>query len=186
MERLRELGVRFIAIQDNVDTLLGEDDFTPFRNIINEWAARDSSRKVKAVLRSKGMSGKRLTTAPIYGYDYDPQDKTRWVVDPEAAAVVRRIYRMTIDGMGPQEIAKALTTEKVERPSYYMNRRGIVPYSKTIDKPYTWNGTTVATIIDRQEYAGATVNFRSYKDSYKDKNTKKAPKEDWAIFPDTI
>ena len=185
MERLRELGVRFIAIQDNVDTSLGEDDFTPFRNIINEWAARDSSRKVKAVMKNKGMSGKRLTTVPIYGYNYCPDDKTKWIIDPEAAAIVRRIYQMTIDGMGPHEIAKALAADMIERPSHYMNRRGIVPYKYPMDKPYKWNGSTVASIISKPEYMGHTVNFRFYKDSYKDKHTKQAPKDEWVIFPDT-
>lgn len=184
-ESLREHGVRFIAVQDNVDTANGEDDFTPFRNIINEWAARDSSRKVKAVMKNKGMSGKRLTTVPIYGYTYDPDDKTKWIVDPEAAAVVRRIYQLTIGGMGPHEIAKALSVDKVERPSYYMNRRGIVPYKYPMDTPYVWNGSTVSSIISKPEYTGATVNFRSYKASYKDTHTKKAPKDDWVVFPDT-
>ena len=184
-ERLRECGVRFIAVQDNVDTSLGEDDFTPFRNIINEWAARDSSRKVKAVMKNKGMSGKRLTTVPIYGYNYDENDRTRWIIEPEAAEIVRRIYQMTIEGMGPHEIAKALATDKVERPSYYMNRCGIVPYKYPMDKPYTWNGSTVSSIISKPEYTGSTVNFRSYKSSYKDKHTKQAPKDDWVIFPDT-
>ena len=184
-ERLRECGVRFIAVQDNVDTARGEDDFTPFRNIINEWAARDSSRKVKAVLKSKGMSGKRLTVAPIYGFDYDPEDRTRWVIDPEAAEVVRRIYRMTIEGMGPFEIAKALAMDKVERPSYYLSRRGIVAYKLPMDKPYTWNASTVSSIISKPEYMGSTVNFRTHKDSYKDKKIKRAPKDEWVIFPDT-
>jgi len=184
-ERLRECGVRFIAIQDNVDSSLGEDDFTPFRNIINEWAARDSSRKVKAVMKNKGMSGKRLTTVPIYGYTYDADDKAKWVKDPEAAAVVLRIYQMTIEGMGPHEIAKALTADKVERPSYYMNRRGIVPYKYPMDEPYTWNGSTVSSIISKLEYTGATVNFRSQKASYKDKHSTPNPQEDWVIFPDT-
>jgi DNA invertase Pin-like site-specific DNA recombinase len=184
-ERLRECNVRFIAIQDNVDTSRGEDDFTPFRNIINEWAARDSSRKVKAVMKNKGMSGKRLTTVPIYGYNYDPNDKAKWVVEPEAADVVRRIFQMTIGGMGPHEIAKALTADKVERPSYYMNRRGIVPYKYPMDKPYTWNGATVSAMLSKPEYFGCTVNFRYYKDSYKDKHTKQASKDEWVIFPDT-
>jgi DNA invertase Pin-like site-specific DNA recombinase len=184
-ERLRECGVRFIAIQDNVDSAFGEDDFTPFRNIINEWAARDSSRKVKAVMKNKGMSGKRLTTVPIYGYNYDPDDKTKWIVDSEAAVIVRRIYQMTIEGMGPHEIAKALAADKVERPSYYMNRCGIVPYRYPMDKPYTWNGSTVGSIISKPEYMGHTVNFRFRKDSYKDKHTKKAPKDEWVVFPDT-
>ena len=184
-ERLRECGVRFIAIGDNVDTSLGEDDFVPFRNIINEWAARDSSRKVKAVMRNKGESGKRLTTVPIYGYDYDPDDKTRWVINSEAASVIRRIFQMTIEGMGPHEIAKALSADKIERPSYYMNRCGIVPYRYPMDKPYTWNGATVSSIISKPEYMGHTVNFRSYKASYKDKHTQKTPEDQWLIFPDT-
>jgi len=184
-ESLRECGVRFIAVQDNVDTANGEDDFTPFRNIINEWAARDSSRKVKAVMRNKGMSGKRLTTAPIYGYNYHPQDKTQWVVDSEAAEIVRRIFRMTIAGVGPHEIARALNNDKIERPSVYLNQRGIVPYKHKSDNPYAWNSGTVGSIISKLEYIGSTVNFRYRKDSYKDRYSKLAPKEEWAIFNDT-
>jgi hypothetical protein len=185
-EALREHGVRFIAVQDNVDTARGDDDFTPFRNIINEWAARDSSRKVKAVMHSKGMSGKRLTSSPIYGYISDPEDKARWIVDPEAADVVRRIYRMTIDGMGPHEIAKALAAEKVERPSYYQMKRGLpTSHLSAAESPYMWNSATVSSIISKPEYAGHTVNFRSHKDSYKDKKSQKTPKEDWVIFENT-
>jgi len=184
-ESLREHGVRFIAVQDNVDTVNGEDDFTPFRNIINEWAARDSSRKVKAVMKNKGMSGKRLTTSPIYGYDYHPEDRSQWIVDPEAAEVVRRIYKMTIDGIGPHEIARALSEDKVERPSYYLNAKGIVPYKHSLDRPYAWNCTTVGGITSKPEYYGATVNFRTRKNSYKDKQAKKLPKDEWVIFPNT-
>jgi hypothetical protein len=186
MENLRERGVRLIALGDGVDSLNGYDDFIPFRNIINEWAARDSSRKVTAVMRAKGMEGKRLTTSPIYGYDRDPEDKTAWVIDPEAASIVRRIYQMTIEGNGPSEIAKRLTTERSPRPSYHLAKRGIgKPGHADTDEPHRWNAATVASIISKPEYMGHTVNFRTYKASYKDKQHKKTPKKDWMIFEDT-
>ncbi len=187
MERLREKGVRLIALGDGVDSINGYDDFIPFRNIINEWAARDSSRKVTAVMRAKGMEGKRLTTVPIYGYTYDPDDKKAWALDPDAAPVVRRIFQMTIEGNGPHEIAKRLTQEQVERPSYHMVSSGIISHLSGYDEdtPFLWNGTTIATIIAKPEYMGHTVNFRFYKESYKDKNPKKNPQENWTIFEDT-
>ena len=184
-ETLREHCVRFIAVLDNVDSALGEDDFAPFRNIINEWAARDASRKVKSVLKTKGMSGRRLSSVPIYGYMHDPNDKDKWVIEPESAAVVRRIYQLTIEGLGPQEIARVLMNEKIERPSNYMNRRGITNHALTDASPYDWNDCTVKTIISKAEYKGDTVNFRTYKESYKDRKQKLAAKEDWVVFHDT-
>ena len=183
-ERLRECGARFIAIQDNVDTARGEDDFTPFRNIINEWAARDSSRKTKAVFKAKGMEGKPLTSHCLYGYRKDPEDKNKWLIDEEAAAVVRRIYQMTIEGIGPFEIAHKLADEKVERPSYYHGKQGLGHLHNTYDaaNPYSWCGGTVSAIIKKPEYKGCLANFKSRKDSYKDKRRKPNPQEEWVIF----
>jgi DNA invertase Pin-like site-specific DNA recombinase len=187
METLREHGVRLIAPEDSVDSLKGYDDFLPFRNIINEWAARDSSRKVRAVMRAKGMEGKRLTTSPIYGYLTDPNDKEKWIPDEVAAPIVRRIFQLTIAGHGPHEIARIFSGEKVERPSYHQAKHGIGTYAHNCnkDRPYAWNASTIGSILSKPEYMGHTVNFRFYKDSYKDKQHKENPKEKWMIFENT-
>lgn len=126
----REKGIHFIAISNNIDSLNGDSsEFAPFLNIMSEWYLRDTSRKVKAVKQAKGMEGKRLTSLPIYGYACDPDDKSKWIIDPEAAEVVRRIFRLTIEGKGPNQIARILADEKIERPTYYLNARGIVKRS---------------------------------------------------------
>jgi DNA invertase Pin-like site-specific DNA recombinase len=184
----REKGVRFIAIANNIDSINSDSaEFAPFLNIMSEWYLRDASRKVKAVFKSRGMSGKRLTFSPIYGYKRDPNDKDKWVIDDGGSAdVVRRIFQMTIDGKGPVQIARILAEEKVERPTYYLTTRGIVDYGYfDMSDPYRWAGGSVAHIIERPEYRGDTVNFRSYKESYKDKKVKFAAPEDWVIFEDT-
>ena len=183
-ERFRECGVRFIAIQDNVDTANGEDDFTPFRNIINEWAARDSSRKTKAVFKAKGMEGKPLSSHCIYGFRKDPDDKYKWLIDEEAAAVVRRIFEMTISGMGPHRIAHQLSDEKIERPSYYHGKQGLGRYRYDYDtaNPFSWYGSSIVNILKNPGYKGCLVNFKTSKESYKDKRRKTKPKEEWAVF----
>lgn len=183
----RENGVRFIAIGNGIDSRnQNSGEFAPFLNIMSEWYLRDTSRKVKAAAKSKGMSGKRLTSSPIYGYMRDPDDKDRWVIDPEAAKVVRRIFQLTIEGNGPTQIARILAKEKVERPSQHLATRGIITLTTyNPELPYAWRENSVARIIGRAEYLGHTVNFRTYKDSYKDKKYKEAPKEDWVIFEDT-
>lgn len=153
----------------------------------DEWYVRDSSRKIKSVLRAKGMSGIHTNSIGIYGYKKDPNDKNHWIVDDEAAEVVRRIYRMAIEGKGPYEIARILASEKVERPSYYLAQRGLGKHKTSYnpDEPYTWRGGTVADILSKPEYIGHTVNFRIYKESYKDKHSKMTPKEDLVIFENT-
>ena len=183
-ERFRECGVRFIAIQDNVDTANGEDDFTPFRNIINEWVARDSSRKTKAVFKAKGMEGKPLSTHCIYGFRKDPNDKNKWLIDEEAAAVVRRIFEMAIRGMGPNQIAHQLSDEKIERPSYYHGKQGLGRYRYDYDtaNPFSWYGSSVVNILKNPGYKGCLVNFKTGKESYKDKRRKARPKDEWAVF----
>ena len=184
----KENGVRFIAISNNIDSINKESaEFAPFLNIVNEWYLRDTSRKIKASHKMRGMAGKRLTFNPIYGYVTDPADKTKWVIDPEAAAVVRRLYDLTIQGKGPVEIARILNGEKVERPSYYQHSRGIVNYSNvhTLETPYAWSGNSIARMIGKPEYAGHTVNFRTSMESYKDKRAKDNPREDWQIFENT-
>ena len=184
----REHGVRFVAIANGVDSDKRESsEFAPFLNLMNEWYVRDSSRKIKSVLRAKGMSGIHTNSIGIYGYKKDPNDKNHWIVDDEAAEVVRRIYRMAIEGKGPYEIARILASEKVERPSYYLAQRGLGKHKTSYnpDEPYTWRGGTVADILSKPEYIGHTVNFRTYKESYKDKHSKMTPKEDLVIFENT-
>ena len=189
----REKGVRFVAITNGVDSDKRESsEFAPFLNIMNEWYIRDCSRKITSVLRARGMSGKHTSNHCIYGYkkdpnDKDPNDKDHWIIDEEAAEVVRRIYRMAIEGKGPYEIARILATEKVECPSYYLAQRGMGNHQSNYNAadPYTWRGGTVADILSKQEYMGHTVNFRTYKESYKDKRVKMTPKEDLVIFENT-
>ena len=184
----KEKEVHFIAIANGVDNQKRESsEFAPFLNIMNEWYIRDSSRKVTTVLRARGMEGKHTTNNAIYGYRKSEEDKNLWVIDEEAAEVVRRIYRMSLEGKGPYEIARILSEEQIERPSYYLAKRGLgtCRSNNNTATPYVWRGATVRDILSKPEYMGHTVNFRSYKESYKDKRAKKTPKEDWVIFKNT-
>ena len=183
----REKGVRFIAIGNNIDSNnRSSSEFAPFLNIMNEMFLKDTSRKIKASHKARGMSGKRLTFAPIYGYKLDPNDKNKWIIDPEAATVVKRIYHLTIQGIGPYAIARQLSEEKIARPSYYMYDRGIVNWkNRDHSDPFVWNGRSVIQMVEKPEYKGDTVNFRSDKEHYKDKQSKKNAKEDWVIFEGT-
>ena len=184
----KEKEVHFIAIANGVDNQKRESsEFAPFLNIMNEWYIRDSSRKVTTVLRARGMEGKHTTNNAIYGYRKSEEDKNQWVIDEEAAEVVRRIYRMSLEGKGPYEIARILSEEQIERPSYYLAKRGLgtCRSNNNTATPYVWRGATVRDILSKPEYMGHTVNFRSYKDSYKDKRAKKTPKADWVIFKNT-
>lgn len=184
----KEKEVHFIAIANGVDNQKRESsEFAPFLNIMNEWYIRDSSRKVTTVLRARGMEGKHTTNNAIYGYRKSEEDKNQWVIDEEAAEVVRRIYRMSLEGKGPYEIARILSEEQIERPSYYLAKRGLgtCRSNNNTATPYVWRGATVRDILSKPEYIGHTVNFRSYKESYKDKRAKKTPKEDWVIFKNT-
>ena len=184
----REKQVRFIAITNGVDSINGEsNEFAPFLNIMNEWYVRDTSRKIKSVLHAKGMEGKHLTGNVIYGYKKDPEDSNHWLIDEEAAAIVKRIYQLIVEGLGPSQIARLLTSEKVERPSYYLAMRGLGSCrgSCYMSKPYTWTASTITDMVKKQEYMGHTVNFRNYKESYKDKLSKKVDPKDWVIFENT-
>ena len=184
----KEKEVHFIAIANGVDNQKRESsEFAPFLNIMNEWYIRDSSRKVTTVLRARGMEGKHTTNNAIYGYRKSEEDTNQWVTDEEAAEVVRRIYRMSLEGKGPYEIARILSEEQIERPSYYLAKRGLgtCRSNNNTATPYVWRGATVRDILSKPEYMGHTVNFRSYKESYKDKRAKKTPKEDWVIFKNT-
>jgi DNA invertase Pin-like site-specific DNA recombinase len=184
LEMFREKNVRFIAINDGIDTALGEDDFTPFRAILAEWYAKDCSRKVTAVFQSKGKGGQPLCTMPIYGYVKDPADKTKRIIEPEAAAIVRRMFQMTIDGMGPFQIARQFCYEGIERPSYYYVRMGLLPDSKRCnhDRKYNWDGSAVSKLIKNPAYKGDMVNFKTTKPSYKKHQSVANPKEKWVVF----
>ena len=178
-------NVRFIAIGNNIDSNVQESmEFAPFLNIFSEWYARDTSRKIKTVLHNKGKNGKHMTNSAVYGYKKSPEDKNDWIIDPEAANIVRRIFNMAIDGKGTYQIARVLTDEKVMRPSAYIALRDGYEMPNPDDK-YSWNGRTVENILDRPEYKGMTVNFRTYKDSYKDKKVNRRASDEWQIFEGT-
>ena len=184
----RERGVHFIAIANGVDSDdQATSEFAPFLNIMNEWYLRDLSRKQKTAIRVKGESGKPTTNCVIYGYKKDPEDKYHWLIDEEAAAVVRRIFRLTIDGKGPYDIARILFDNKVETPAVYWGKqnRGIWKSKEEYPNPYNWSGYIVGSILSKPEYMGDTVNFRSHKASYKDKHSVKNPKDEWLIFENT-
>ena len=184
MEILRQHGVRLIAINDGVDSLRGDDDFTPFRNIMNEFYARDTSRKIRSVFKSKGMSGKHLTGTVIYGYLWD-EKREHWLVDEEAAEVVRRIFSLTMEGYGPYQISKLLSEAKVEIPAVHLARfdEG-VNRTKPVKDPYGWGASTIVNILKKREYLGHTINFKTRK-HFKDKKSHYVPEDEWTIFEDT-
>lgn len=185
MEILRQKGVRLIAINDNVDSFYREDDFTPFRNIMNEWYARDTSRKIQSTFRSKGESGKHTASTPPYGYIKDEKDKDKWVVDEKAAEIVRRIFNLTMDGAGPYKIAKILEADKIDIPAYHQKKLGYgLHQSKNFEYPYRWCSSTIASILKKQEYLGHTVNFKTRK-HFKDKKSKYVSEDNWLIFENT-
>jgi hypothetical protein len=182
----REKGIRFSAVSNNIDSVTGDNEFAPFMNIMAEWYARDTSRKIKAVLHNKGNSGKHMTNAALYGYRKDPLDKNKWLVDEEAAAVVRRIFSMTIEGKGPYQIARTLTDEKITRPSVYIALRDGGTYTPaSAAEPCIWGEASVKNILARPEYMGCTVNFRTYKNSYKEKKAKLRSQDEWVVFEGT-
>ena len=184
MEILRQRGVRLIAINDGVDSARGDDDFTPFRNIMNEYYARDTSRKIRSTFQSKGKSGKHLTGTVIYGYLWN-EARDQWLVDPEAAEVVKRIFAMTIDGYGPYQIASKLKEEKVLIPSAYLARHGEgVNKNKTFKDVYGWGSSTICNLLEKREYLGHTINFKTRK-HFKDKKSHYVPEDEWTIFENT-
>lgn len=184
----RQHNVHFVAIANSVDSDdQSSNEFAPFLNIMNEWYLRDLSRKQKTAIRVKGESGKPTTNCAIYGYKKDPNDKHKWLVDEEAAAVVRRIFRLTIEGKGSYDIARILFEDKVETPAVYFGKQGIGVWKnkEEFTNPYNWSGFIIGQILSKPEYMGHTVNFRSHKASYKDKTAVKNPKEEWLIFENT-
>ena len=179
------LDIRFIAINDNVDSnIQTENDLTPFKNVFNEWYARDTSKKIRAVFKAKGNSGKHLTTNPPFGYKKDPNDKDKWIIDDEAAATVRRIFQMYVDGYRISEIGHKLTEEKVETPILYYMNRGIKTNARSA-YPEIWDLMSIKYILSQTAYAGHTVNFQTAVKSYKTKKQIRLPKEDWIIYRNT-
>ena len=184
MEVLRQHGVRLIAINDGVDSLKGDDDFTPFRNIMNEFYARDTSRKIRSVFKSKGMSGKHLTGTVIYGYLWD-EKREHWLVDEEAAEVVRRIFSLTLEGYGPYQIACKLSADRIEIPVVHLARFNEgVNRSKPVKDPYGWGSSTIVNILKKREYLGHTINFKTRK-HFKDKKSHYVSEDEWTIFENT-
>ena len=184
MEVLRQRGVRLIAINDGVDSLKGDDDFTPFRNIMNEFYARDTSRKIRSVFKSKGMSGKHLTGTVIYGYLWD-EKREHWLVDEEAAEVVRRIFSLTLEGYGPYQIACKLSADRIEIPVVHLARFNEgVNRSKPVKGPYGWGSSTIVNILKKREYLGHTINFKTRK-HFKDKKSHYVSEDEWTIFENT-
>ena len=179
------LDIRFIAINDNVDSnIQTENDLTPFKNVFNEWYARDTSKKIRAVFKAKGNSGKHLTTNPPFGYKKDPNDKDKWIIDDEAAATVKRIFQMYVDGYRISEIGHKLTEEKVETPILYYMNRGIKTNARS-EYPEIWDLMSIKYILSQTAYAGHTVNFQTAVKSYKTKKQVNLPRNQWVIFRNT-
>ena len=179
--------IRFIAINNNVDSANQQDsDFTPFLNIINEWYAKDTSKKIRSVFKSKGQSGKPLCTNPPYGYIKDPEDKTHWIVDEDAAKVVKEAFRLCMQGYGPTQIAKEFSKRKIMNPTAHAKANGVnIPDNRGHDDDYIWRGSTIVHMLSRQEYLGHTVNFKTYRKSYKNKKQLKNAPSERMIFENT-
>ena len=180
-----EYEVRYIAINDGVDTAREDNEFTPLRNWFNEFYARDTSRKIRAVQKAKGERGVPLTVNVPYGYVKDPENPKHWLVDPEAAAIVKRIFSMCMEGRGPTQIANQLWADKVLTPTAYKLSHGRSTNAPAPEDPYRWDKRAVSLILERREYTGCTVNFKTYTNSIWDKKRHLNPVENQAIFPDT-
>ena len=183
---LPEADIRFIAIYDQVDSEINpDDDITPFKNILNEMYAKDCSRKIKAVVKAKGNSGKHITYIPPLGYMKDPNDKEKWIVEEEGAAIVKEIFSLCVKGYGPTQIARILTERGIDTPVVHFHKYNLPTSLKLKEESEIWNTKTIAGILENMEYLGHTVNFKSFKKSYKSKKRIDAPKEDWVIFKNT-
>ncbi len=181
-------GVRFIAINDSFDSAdpnSVNNDFAGIKNWFNEFYARDTSRKIRAVQKAKGERGIPLTTNVPYGYVKDPENPRRWLIDPESAKVVQRIFQMCMEGRGPKQIANQLKADKVLTPAAYQRSCGRTTPAAVSENPYEWHSSSVVGILERREYTGCTVNFKTYTNSIWDKKQRDNPVEKQAIFPDT-
>lgn len=180
-----ENNIHFIAINDDVDSVKGDNEFTPFRNIMNEWYVKDTSKKVKSVIHNKGMSGERICNNVIYGYKHNPDNPKEWIIDEEAAQNVRTIFQLFLNGKGTSQIAKYLHSEKILVPSVYAREHGKISARATPADPCLWDSKTIREMLKRQEYVGDTVNFKTKKVSYKSKKKIYLDKSEYVIFPDT-
>ncbi len=179
-----EHNVRFIAVNDGIDSDEGESEIAPFKNILNEMYARDISKKIRSSHRLRGNAGEPLSQPP-YGYMKSPENKKKWIVDYEAAEIVKRIFRMCIEGNGNETIAHSLQNEKILNPMAYWRSKGLNRGGKrTQPDPYHWCKTTVQKILAQQEYCGDIINFKTYSKNFKNKNRLENPKENWVIFKD--
>ena len=181
-------GVRYIAINDNFDTSDPNSvnyDFAGIRNWFNEFFARDTSRKIRAVQKAKGERGLPLTTNVPYGYVKDPDDPKHWIIDPEAAAVVKRVFDLCMEGRGPSQIANQLKADKVLTPTAYKTQQGRNVPNPEPENPYEWHSSCVVKILERREYTGCTVNFKTHTNSIWDKKQRETPIEKQAVFPGT-
>jgi len=185
MEVLRKNDTRLIALNDNVDTLKGDDEFTPFRNIMNEWYARDTSKKIRSAYKAKNLAGKHTSSSVPYGYLKSEKDKDQWVVDPVAAPIVKRIFQMTMEGKGPYQISKILSDEHIEIPAYYHQKMGIGLWqTREIKYPYQWGSSTIVHILSNPCYLGHTCNFKTRK-HFKDKKSHYVDQDQWTIIENT-
>lgn len=180
-EEFDRMGIRYIAIMDNIDTKNGISDLVPMQDWFNEWHAKNTSDKVRKVFKSKGESGKPLTSNPPFGYMKSPDDKYQWIIDEPAAEIVKRIFKMCVSRMGPSQIANKLSAEKVPTPTEYWISVGR-KCGKPPSVPFHWCPAMIANILKRQEYCGDTVNFRSTTKSFKNKKRVDRPESEWIIF----
>ena len=179
-----EHDIRLVAVSDNIDTAEGENELAPIRNLFNEWYARDISKKRRISNKIKGNAGEPMGPPP-YGYKKDPDDPKRWIVDEEAAQVVRRVFRMTLDGYGTEQIATIFSEEKILTPIAYWREKGVNrPGKSKLRGPYMWNSSTITHILSLQEYCGEILNFKTYSKSYKNKKRLANDRENWVIFQD--
>lgn len=183
---LAEADVRFIAIYDQMDSETNpDDDITPFKNILNEMYAKDCSKKIKAVIRAKGNAGKHFGTFPPFGYVKSAEDKSQWIIDNEAAEIVKEAFRLCMQGFGPAQIARIFTERGYDTPIIYNRKHGL-PVTKTVRYGQNiWSPKSIVGMLSRIEYTGCTANFKTYKKSYKSRKRIDIPREDWVIFENT-
>ena len=178
--------IHFIAVNDDVDSNVQKDnDLAPFKNLFNEWYARDTSKKIKAVKKAKGLAGEHMSGVAPYGYRKNPDNPKEWLIDEESAEVVREIFRLCVDGYGPRRIANILTERKILIPSAYALEKGYAVRNNIPKNPCQWSSTVVVDILERMDYLGHTVNFKTHRKSYKQKKKIENDKSEWKIFENT-
>jgi len=179
------LDIRLIAIHDNVDSDDDENDFSPIINYFNEWYLKSTSQKIRAVKQTQGKSGERRAVIPPYGYRKAEDNNKQLVIDEESAAVVRRIFRLSVEGNGPMQISRILNSERILNPSAYKYEHCIMSKPRPYKDPYFWNATTVHKILDAPEYLGQTINFKTWSKSYKDSHSRLNAPQNWYVFENT-